>query len=161
MTGLVIGYGNPLRRDDGVGWHVARALAADPRAAGLTVIAAHQLLPEYAEDIHRARIAILVDANTDGARPLAAGHTTVSRIDASPGLGTAAEAAGDAWSHHCTPRSLATLAQRLYGSSAPVIVVGVGISSVAAGECPTPQVARAIPGIVDIVLQLADEHPLT
>ena len=32
---LVIGYGNPLRSDDGVGWHVAERLADDPRLAGV------------------------------------------------------------------------------------------------------------------------------
>ena len=30
---LVIGYGNTLRSDDGVGWHVAALLAEDPRLA--------------------------------------------------------------------------------------------------------------------------------
>ena len=31
---LVVGYGNSLRGDDGLGWHAALRLAADPRLAG-------------------------------------------------------------------------------------------------------------------------------
>ncbi|GLL04625.1 hydrogenase maturation protease [Dactylosporangium matsuzakiense] len=150
---VVIGYGNPLRRDDGVGWHVARALAADPRAIGLAVIAAHQLTPEYAEDVHQARMTILVDAKVDGA-PLPPGYCTISAVEPPPAEASAS-AAGAVSSHHCTPESLATMARDLYGSAGPVIVVGVSVSSVAAGELPTPQVARAIPFVVDLVLQLA------
>ena len=32
---LVIGYGNVLRSDDGIGWHVAERLAEDPRFDGV------------------------------------------------------------------------------------------------------------------------------
>ena len=43
---LVVGYGNALRTDDGVGWHAAERLADDPRLADATVIAVHQLTPD-------------------------------------------------------------------------------------------------------------------
>ena len=42
MTGagvLVIGYGNPLRSDDGVGWHAASLLATDARPETLAALA--------------------------------------------------------------------------------------------------------------------------
>src|SRR5690348_4191750 len=54
---LVIGYGNPLRRDDGVGWAVASGLAGR-----FETIAVHQLTPELAEPISRARHVVFVDA---------------------------------------------------------------------------------------------------
>ena len=60
---LVVGYGNPLRGDDGLGWHAAAALAADPRLADTDVITRHQLTPELAEDIATARLAVLIDAS--------------------------------------------------------------------------------------------------
>lgn len=63
---LVIGYGNTLRRDDGVGRYLADRLARDPRAAGVRVLAAHQLLPEHALDLHEASVAVLVDALVEG-----------------------------------------------------------------------------------------------
>ena len=41
---LVIGYGNTLRSDDGVGWHVAALLADDPRLAADSPLAADSAL---------------------------------------------------------------------------------------------------------------------
>jgi Ni,Fe-hydrogenase maturation factor len=63
---LVIGYGNTLRRDDGVGVRVAEAVAADPRFAHVRVLAVHQLTPELALDIGSASLVIFVDADVRG-----------------------------------------------------------------------------------------------
>ena len=63
---LVVGYGNPLRSDDGVGWRAAQLLATDPRLAGARVLARHQLVPELALDVSRAPLVVLVDAAADG-----------------------------------------------------------------------------------------------
>ena len=58
---LVIGYGNELRRDDGAGPAVARALDSqgDPRIVARAV---HQLTPELAQELADAKGAIFVDA---------------------------------------------------------------------------------------------------
>ena len=53
---LVIGYGNPLRGDDGFGCSAAGLLAADPRLDGATVLGRHQLTPELATDIAGASL---------------------------------------------------------------------------------------------------------
>ncbi|MEI8198364.1 MAG: hypothetical protein WCI73_20925, partial [Phycisphaerae bacterium] len=42
---LVIGYGNTMRGDDGVGVQIATALAAPLAAGGSEALASHQLLP--------------------------------------------------------------------------------------------------------------------
>ena len=62
---LVIGYGNALRTDDGVGWHAARLLAGDPRLADVVVVAEHQLAPELAFDLSLASLVVLLDASTE------------------------------------------------------------------------------------------------
>jgi Ni,Fe-hydrogenase maturation factor len=62
---LVIGYGNTLRSDDGVGWHAAALLAGDRRLAGAEILAVHQLTPELALDFSRASLVILIDASAD------------------------------------------------------------------------------------------------
>ncbi|MBT8227750.1 MAG: hydrogenase maturation protease [Dactylosporangium sp.] len=144
---LVIGYGNSLRRDDGVGWHVAQALAVDPRAADLEVLAAHQLTPELAEDLHRATVAVLVDATPD-APP---GSWQVLR------LSPAAQSPGGASSHACTPQTLIALARQLYGGAPPVALVAVGTACFDDGDTLTPAVAAAVGPIVDHVLELAAE----
>jgi hydrogenase maturation protease len=61
---LVIGYGNELRRDDGLGPRVARAVAEwglpDVRA-----LARHQLTPELTETVAGADAVFFVDAAAD------------------------------------------------------------------------------------------------
>lgn len=57
----VIGIGNPLRGDDGAGWAVVEALAAEP-LGNVQTLATHQLLPELLETIHDAAQVIFVDA---------------------------------------------------------------------------------------------------
>jgi hydrogenase maturation protease len=62
---LVIGYGNTLRGDDGIG----PAVAADVAALGLSgvrVIVTHQLTPELAANLADARLAVFIDAATGG-----------------------------------------------------------------------------------------------
>jgi len=61
---LVIGYGNTLRRDDGVGPRVAEAVEALqlPRVWTLSL---PQLSPEHGECLARVREAIFVDATID------------------------------------------------------------------------------------------------
>ncbi len=60
---LVIGYGNPLRRDDGVGPRVARHIARW-RRPGVTARALHQLTPELAADLAAVSHALFVDAGS-------------------------------------------------------------------------------------------------
>ncbi len=58
---LLIGYGNELRRDDGVGPRIARAVA-EWDIPGVCALAVHQLTPELADDIARAKEVVFVDA---------------------------------------------------------------------------------------------------
>jgi hydrogenase maturation protease len=64
---LVLGYGNTLRGDDGVGPQVAEA-AAELRLPGLEALACPQLTPELAEPVSRARRVLFVDAALDSPR---------------------------------------------------------------------------------------------
>jgi hydrogenase maturation protease len=75
---LVIGYGNPLRTDDGLGWHVAIRLSRDPRLAGVEVLPCFQLTPGLAVDLSYASLVALIDARRDRR---AAGTIAVRRID--------------------------------------------------------------------------------
>jgi len=70
MTGvLVVGYGNPLRGDDGAGFNAAWLLSLDPRLQGADVLIRQQLTPELAEDVARADLVVLIDAAVGGGRP--------------------------------------------------------------------------------------------
>lgn len=58
---LLIGYGNELRRDDGVGPRVAR-IVASWRLPHLQVLALHQLTPELVDQMSRVDEVLFVDA---------------------------------------------------------------------------------------------------
>jgi hydrogenase maturation protease len=63
-TLLVIGYGNTLRSDDGVGPKVIAALE-DLKLPGVRTLACHQLMPELAQAVSEADRVIFVDAAVD------------------------------------------------------------------------------------------------
>jgi hydrogenase maturation protease len=64
---LVIGYGNTLRSDDGVGPRVAEAVAA-LKLPGVQTLICQQLSPEHAAPISQAQTVIFVDAAVDAPR---------------------------------------------------------------------------------------------
>jgi hydrogenase maturation protease len=146
---LVIGYGNALRSDDGVGWHAAHLLANDPRLARADVIARHQLAPELALDFGKASLVVLIDASA--AEP--PGTIAVRRVTREPG-----GAHSTATLHHFGPQEIVELARELYGAAPEVCVVGVGISSTEAGEELSPAVAAALPAVADAVAGLVADH---
>ena len=143
---LVVGYGNALRTDDGLGWHVAERLADDPRLAGATVLRRHQLTPELALDISEATLLVLVDASHGPP----AGTISVERLE--PRGDTASS--GTTWSHHLTPTTLVELARELYGRAPDVFVVGCGVASVEMGDELSKEVREALPRVVDAVAEL-------
>jgi hydrogenase maturation protease len=57
---LVVGIGNTLRADDGVGVRVVESLSPQQDAETLTV---HQLTPELAEPLSRANRVLFIDAD--------------------------------------------------------------------------------------------------
>jgi hydrogenase maturation protease len=140
VTALVVGYGNPLRGDDGIGWIIAGRLATDPRFAGTDVLQRHQLTPELALDVSRADLVVLVDARSGPP----AGSVSIERVD--PG-----DAAGTTWSHHLGPASLVALAGALYGRAPEVHVVSVGVGSLEVGEGLSPAVEAAVEGAIDAI----------
>jgi hydrogenase maturation protease len=135
MVALVVGYGNPLRQDDGLGWHVAEQLGAVPDA-GRQVIVCHQLTPELAEPISRADRVVFVDAR----RGRVAGRVACRVV--------ASAVTGAALSHHLMPGALLALAHALYGACPPAWVVTVDGAMFGHGPDLSPAVAAAIPTVL-------------
>jgi hydrogenase maturation protease len=144
---LVIGYGNTLRADDGVGRFAAERLADDPRLDGVRVIGQHQLTPELALDVSRAGMVVFVDASS---RP-PAGTVAVERMER-----TGRQRAG--WSHYLDPPSLLDLTGELYGRVPDAFLVSVGVESVLLGDRMSPLVEASLPGLVDAVAELIANH---
>ena len=57
---LIIGYGNTLRGDDGVGYKIAEIIE-QWNINNITSLAVHQLTPDLAENIAQADTVIFVD----------------------------------------------------------------------------------------------------
>jgi hydrogenase maturation protease len=145
---LVIGYGNPLRGDDGIGWHAAELLADDPRLHGIQVLTSHQLLPELAENVSRASLVVLIDASIRG-EP---GSLSIRRIEPHP-------ATPAAWSHHLDPETLASLAEALYGAVPPMVLVSVGAGLLAEEDHLSVPLQQALPEVVEAVAEVVTGHP--
>jgi hydrogenase maturation protease len=118
---IIIGYGNELRGDDGIGPCVARRVAAGGWP-GVGFRAVPQLTPELAEDLAGARWAIFIDAGAGGGGEAVA----VRRIEAG---GPAA-----ALTHFGDPRVLLAMSQALYGRAPEAWLVTVAGVNFAPGE---------------------------
>jgi len=134
---LVIGYGNPLRSDDGIGWRVAEILQPRLKTSQVEVIQCHQLAPEMAEKLRDTALVVFVDATTEGS-PGKCNHQRLRATNSSA-----------VFSHGPTPAALVSLAADLYGASPEVHLFTVCGSSFGYGERFSPEVDQALPSVVE------------
>jgi hydrogenase maturation protease len=138
---LVIGYGNELRGDDGVGQAVVKALSSardgSPHVAGASFVCSVQLVPEMAFDLSRSSFAVFVDAAYDADLP---GSVNVHQLgNPVPAEG---RTAGGADVPGCwldlSPTGLLSMSAELYGHSpqAALVTVSVGIPAIGPGLSP-------------------------
>jgi hydrogenase maturation protease len=145
---LVVGYGNPLRADDGLGCHVARQiahhLAGDPR---VEVVPCHQLAPEIAEQISTAEFVIFVDACSEG-KPGTITETTVLPDGSMSGeLGKAN-----------TPATLLAAAKALHGTCPPAVLFNMTGWCFEFGEHMSAIVSERFQGLVRMIEKTIAEH---
>jgi hydrogenase maturation protease len=137
----IIGYGNSLRSDDGLGWRAAECLRGVVSSPHVEVVTCHQLMPEHAELLSRVQRVVFIDACAGGV----AGTWTCQRIVAAPSPVTA-------FSHHLNPVTLLVLAQTLFGACpAEALVVTVAGASFGYGTELSPAVRAALPPLVACV----------
>ncbi len=147
---LLIGYGNPLRGDDGVGWRVAEAAAELLPDPPVTVLTVQLLTPELADPISRAERVIFIDAAAEG-EP---GEVRCFPVDAA-GAGSARLAIG---SHEVSLDRLLGMAAELFGRCPPAYMVTVAGESFEVSEGLTAGVEAAVPGALRRVLELTKEN---
>jgi hydrogenase maturation protease len=141
---LILAYGNPLRRDDGVAWRAAEELAPRLQSPDTQIRCLHQLTPELAEAISRSGVVIFLDANCDG-QPGAVVCQQVSLDDA-----------GARSSHEMTPQKILALCHRLYSVRPQAFAVSLTGQSFDFGESLSPAASRALPQFVASVHKLVD-----
>jgi hydrogenase maturation protease len=138
---LLIGLGNPLMGDDGVGCLIADRLATDPRLPDdVEAIAGGTDLLRFADAMEGRRRVILVDAVQDGAAP-----GTVTMIEEGA-MGDRQE-----FAHHLS----AAQAIQLIKLTMPVSItlVGVSITSASMRLGLSPPLCAVMPTILDRVLE--------
>jgi hydrogenase maturation protease len=136
---VVIGYGNPLRGDDGAGPMVAAAVGSSLR--GVTVMTPQQLLPEMAAPIARAGLVVFVDAAL-GDEP------GVVSCDPVRGSGTTNG------NHTLSPAALLRLTRDAYGVEPPAWLVRIHGQAFDVGAPQSAPVEQALPHAIELVCSL-------
>lgn len=136
---LIIGFGNPLRGDDGLGWQAAERLAAASRP-GRQVLACQELTPDLAEPLSRASRAVFIDAAAHG-EP---GAIVVSEVRAGP-------VEASAFSHHLGPAGLLALAAAWYGRAPQAELITVAGASFEYSETLSSVAQTALENVLKLV----------
>ncbi len=121
---LVIGYGNTLRSDDGVGPRIAEAVGAW-RWPGVSTLICQQLSPEHADPISRADAVVFVDATVDAPnevqlRPLEPNDSS------------------QLMAHAADPRTMLALARDVFGHTTPAWWLTIPAANLEFGETLSP-----------------------
>ena len=143
---LVIAWGNPLREDDAVAWHVLeglRSLKPRPGLPPLKLRHAHQLAPEMAECVSQAQGVVFVDARRDGTP----GEVRCEEILPSAGSNPLA--------HSLSPQALLLFAEELYGRAPRAVVLSIAGERFGMGEELSPVVRKALPRAIRAVIRQA------
>jgi len=138
---LVIGYGNTLRSDDGVGPKVAEAIAA-LALPGVRALACPLLAPELADPVSQARFAIFVDAAMDAPR-----EVQLRKL--------APAASSQVMAHAASPATLLALARDVYGHVPEARLLTIPVDNIGIGEGLSAFARRGLETAVANIKQLA------
>lgn len=149
---LILGYGNPDREDDGVAWHILRALTARlglaspesyedefPEHAQIDFAFALQLTPEMAEDISVYEHVCFVDAHTGSIPEPVRLIDVESEFQASP------------FTHHLTPQSLLSMCETIYRRKPEAVLLSVLGHRFLFSRQLSKGTARLVPQAVELI----------
>jgi len=141
---LIIGYGNTLRGDDGVGCYIADCLSERLTNPDVEILSRHQLTPEMVEPISRADLVIFVDAGLEGIPGEYENYRIVPAGDMS------------SFTHHTNPASLLAGSKELYGTSPDAVMFSVCANRFNYGEVLSTVVASAVPQVLRKIERLVE-----
>jgi hydrogenase maturation protease len=142
---LVIGYGNTLRGDDGVGTKVAGALA-EMNLPGVRCTACHQLTPELAVQISEAQTVIFVDAAVNP-------RSDIQFLELRP-----AET-GQIMAHAADPGTLLSLARDVFGHCPRAWCLTIPIQNTGFGEKFSPLASRGVQAAIEKIRSFTRGNP--
>lgn len=134
---LIIGYGNPLRSDDGIGWRAAQALTDIWPEDQVRVEAAHQLLPEMADWLGDAEHVLFIDACWDSVPGRIRSRSIQPDTERTTSM-----------THHFSPQGLLADARHLFRHCPEAVLMSVGGGSFEHGEALSKNVEAAFPDLL-------------
>ena len=137
---LVIGYGNTLRGDDGVGPRVAEAVAA-LNLPGVRTLSCPMLTPELAEPISRASVVIFVDAAVDAPR-----EVQLRKLEPNE--------TSQLMAHAADPRTMLALSRDVFGHVPRAWWLTIPVVKLDFSEVLSPEAQRGLAEAVEKVLTL-------
>jgi hydrogenase maturation protease len=140
MKVLILGYGNTLRKDDGLGIYAADALAASDLPVGVEILACHQLSPEISAALAQTDYAIFIDA------ALAANGEIPGTIKTRKLQPRTSQPSGI--THHFGPETLLAMAEALYSHVPEAILFSVTAASFDLEEGLSPAVVASLPILI-------------
>ncbi len=145
---LVVGYGNPLRADEGLGCHVARQIAHHLREdKRVEVVPCHQLAPEIARKIAESQFVIFIDACNEGDPGTILETTVLPDADFS-------STPGD----ELTPPRLLAAAKTLHGECPPAVLFNMTGWCFEFGEHMSAIVSERFHDLVRMIEKTIAEH---
>jgi hydrogenase maturation protease len=150
MTSIVLACGNALRGDDGIALYLAHRLYGAICNAATEIVCSHQWLPEQAEDLSRADVAVFIDASM----VVRAGEIRVQPVRAD------LDVAG-VTSHTVSPEKLMSLAREVFGRAPQrAYLVTIGGDLFGHGSEFSAPVREVVPAALKQIQELLREEPV-
>jgi hydrogenase maturation protease len=146
---LILGYGNSLRSDDGLGWQVAVQLFRANMSPEVLVLPCHQLTPELAEPVSRAETVLFIDSTRQGTP----GEFRCEELRSEPGPVS--------FTHHLSPAGLLDLSSELFGCCPRSYLLSICGESFEVGEGLSTTVCERLPELKARVRELIAESLAT
>jgi hydrogenase maturation protease len=137
---LIIGYGNTLRGDDGVGPRVAEAIEK-LNLPGVRTLVCQQLSPEYADPVSRAHTVVFVDAAVDAPK-----EVQLRKLE--PGE------TSQLMAHAADPRTMLALARDVFGHAPQAWWLTIPAVKLDFSEALTPEAQRGFAEAVKKIQEL-------
>ena len=137
---LVIGYGNTLRGDDGVGPRVAEAIEK-LNLPGVRTLVCQQLSPEYADPVSRAHTVVFVDAAVDAPR-----EVQLRKLEPAD--------SSQLMAHAADPRTMLALARDVFGHAPQAWWLTIPAVNLDFSETLTPEAQRGFAEAVEKIQEI-------
>lgn len=146
---LIIGYGNPLRGDDALGYYAAQCLTELVKNENVKIMTCHQLAPELAAEAAKFDQVIFIDASV-GEQP---GILSVTQIDHT-------HIPKRTFSHQLDPESILACTQALYGRGPEAYLITITGNSFGYMDDLSAAVRSRLPELNDAVLKIIGFGPI-